>query len=232
MLSTWNLSLLPVVALTLACGASGTRAGMGNNTGQDPARGAVKDARQRETTATAEAVNTTDTEVRDFVVAVASQGIAEIDLGRLAAQRASNPEVKRFGQDMVTDHGRSGEDLKRLAENLGIAVPTQPDEAHRTLADRLSKMTGTGFDQAYMDAMVTGHQETIGLLTAYGGDRMSLTGGGGKQPGEQPTPSGAATGQRAVSEWAAKTIPIVQAHLTRARELQSQLGGSSSPRRK
>jgi putative membrane protein len=193
MSSIRKLSLVPVVALALACG-SGPRADVRNNTTDDAARDAVKDARERETTTGADAANTTVTEVRDFVVAVAAHGIAEVDLGRLAAQHASNPEFKRFGQDMVTDHGRSGEGLKRLAEHLEIAIPAQPDEAHRTMADQLSKISGRGFDQAYMDAMVKGHQETLPLLTAYSGDRMGLTGGGGKQPGGQPAASGAGTG--------------------------------------
>jgi predicted outer membrane protein len=189
----------------------------------------VKEARDRETTTGADATTTTDTEVRDFVVTMATHGIAEVDLGRLAAQRASNSEVKRFGQDMVTDHGRSGGDLKTLAAHLGITVPAQADEAHRMLADQLSQVSGRGFDQAYMNAIVTGHQETLDLLTAFGGERMSLTGGGGKQPGGQATATAAATGQQPVSEWAAKTIPIVQAHLTRARDLQSQMARTGSP---
>jgi hypothetical protein len=81
-------------------------------------------------------------------------------------------------------------------------------------------MNGRAFDRAYMDAMVTEHQEALDLLTAHSGERMSLTGGGGKpQPGQSTEP-GAATGQQPVSEWAAKTVPIVQAHLTRAREVR------------
>jgi putative membrane protein len=187
-MSKWKLSVLPTVALTLACSASGPQADSPNNNAGDPARVAVKEARDRETTTGADATTTTDTEVRDFVVTMATHGIAEVDLGRLAAQRASNSEVKRFGQDMVTDHGRSGADLKTLAAHLGITVPTQADEAHRMLADQLSQVSGRGFDQAYMNAMVTGHQET--LLTAFGGERMILTGGGGKQPGGQATAAG------------------------------------------
>jgi putative membrane protein len=229
-MSKWKLSLLPLVALTLACSASGPQADT-PNTPADPARVAVKDARARETTTGVDATATTDTEVRDFVVTMAAHGIAEVDLGRVATQRASTPEVKRFGQDMVTDHERSGADLKTLAEHLGITVPAQPDEAHRTLADQLSKMSGRGFDQAYVKAMVTGHQETLDLLTAFGGERMGLTGGGGKQPGGQATATGAATAQQPVSEWAAKTIPIIQAHLTRARELQNQMAGTDSPQK-
>jgi hypothetical protein len=80
-----------------------------------------------------------------------------------------------------------------------------------------------------MNAMVTGHQETLDLLTAFGGERMSLTGGGGKQPGGPATAAGAAVGQQPVSEWAATTIPIVRAHLTRARDLQTQMAGTGSP---
>jgi predicted outer membrane protein len=125
---------LPTVALTLTSSASGPQADSPNNNAGDPARVAVKEARDRETTTGADATTTTDTEVRDCVVTMATHGIAEVDLGRLAAQRASNSEVKRFGQDMVTDLQGRGQQRPMAAQLASLARPHDDPQWARTAA--------------------------------------------------------------------------------------------------
>ena len=50
--------------------------------------------------------------------------MAEVELGQLAADKASNAKVKEFGQRMVTDHGKAGDELKTLAASKNITLPT------------------------------------------------------------------------------------------------------------
>src|SRR3978361_80832 len=99
---TRNLYLLSILGLTLACGGNGPQSESANNAAADPARVAVKEARERETISGADATQT-DAEIRDFVVTIAAHGLAEVELGRIAAQRAANAEVKQFGQDIAND---------------------------------------------------------------------------------------------------------------------------------
>jgi hypothetical protein len=165
---------------------------------------------------------------------MAADGAAEVELGRLAAQRGVDNEVKKFGQDMATEHERAGGDLKQIAGQLEIAITAQPDQENRALIERLSKLNGKAFDRAYMEAMVNGHKEVLASLEQHGGDRMRMTGGGGQTQGAQPAATGgtAAKGQQVVSEWAAKTLPVVQAHLTRAQQVHDRLAGTTAAPKK
>ena len=176
--------------------------------------------------------------------------MAEVQLGKLASERAANAEVKAFGQMMVKDHTAAGNELKQIASGLNAQLPTQLDQKHRDLVDRLSKLQGAAFDDAYMDAMVQGHQEVVAKLTARSGDRATSgsTGGDraasgstgsdragttatGSSGGASSTTAGtgssstqaSAKGDQALTQWAQKTLPTVQQHLQRARELQQKV---------
>jgi len=101
---------------------------------------------------------------RDFVHDVAIANMAEIELGKLAAGRAVNEEVKRFGQMMVDDHTAAAGKLKTVATAHNIPLPTEIDDKHRDLRERLSKLQGAEFDREYMKAMVDGHEGVIDKL--------------------------------------------------------------------
>jgi len=96
---------------------------------------------------------------RKFVETAAQDGMAEVQLGQLAAQKASSPEVKQFAQRMVDDHTKANDQLKQIASTRGITLPTDVDSRHKRDMDKLSKMSGAEFDRAYMDHMVADHKK-------------------------------------------------------------------------
>lgn len=49
--------------------------------------------------------------------------MAEVQLGQLATNRTSNPDVKAFGETMVKDHAQAGDELKEVAATLNVQVP-------------------------------------------------------------------------------------------------------------
>jgi putative membrane protein len=51
---------------------------------------------------------------RNFVHRASNGGLAEVQLGQLAMERAASPEVKQFGQRMVTDHTKANQELATL----------------------------------------------------------------------------------------------------------------------
>ncbi len=101
---------------------------------------------------------------RDFVGDLTITNMAEIELGRMAAERAANAEVKRFGQTMVDDHTAAGNKLKPIATEHSIPMPADLDDKHRDLRERLSKLQGAEFDREYMKAMVDGHEDVLAKL--------------------------------------------------------------------
>jgi putative membrane protein len=98
---------------------------------------------------------------RKFVEKAAAHGLAEVELGKLAAQKASSSEVKQFGQRMVDDHGKANDELKQLASTKGITLPGAPDKAHQRDMDKMSKLSGEQFDREYMQHMVKDHKQDV-----------------------------------------------------------------------
>jgi putative membrane protein len=92
-------------------------------------------------------------------------GLAEVQLGKMAVEHATSPDVKQFGQRMVEDHGNANRELMALVEKKGIAVPTALDQQHQAEADRLAKLQGAAFDRAYIQHMVKDHEEAMRLFS-------------------------------------------------------------------
>jgi putative membrane protein len=98
---------------------------------------------------------------RKFVHGAAAGGFAEVQLGKLAMQRAGNPDVKAFGQKMVDDHTMLNNQMKPVAEGLGIPVPTMLDAKDQATYDKLSALSGEAFDKAYVQDMVMDHRKDL-----------------------------------------------------------------------
>ncbi|HEY7494091.1 MAG TPA: DUF4142 domain-containing protein, partial [Candidatus Tectomicrobia bacterium] len=105
------------------------------------------------------------TQDQQFVRQAASDGLAEVALGHMAAERASNPAVQSFGQRMVTDHTAANRELTALAQAKNISISTGPDPQHQQTADTLADMHGASFDREYMRHMVTDHEKAVQLFT-------------------------------------------------------------------
>ena len=85
-----------------------------------------------------------------FVMKALQGGMAEVELGNLAVQKASNDKVKQFGQQMVDDHTKAGNELKSIASNKGLTAPVDLDAKSQSTKTRLSALNSAAFDRAYM----------------------------------------------------------------------------------
>lgn len=100
-------------------------------------------------------------EDQEFLVNAASGGLMEVQVGQLAAQNASDPAVKDFAQRMVNDHRQVNEELKALAAQKNITIPSTPGEDHQKHINDLTEKKGRDFDKEYMDLMVDDHKEDV-----------------------------------------------------------------------
>lgn len=96
---------------------------------------------------------------KQFVKQAMQGGMAEVQLGQLASQRASSADVKQFGEQMVADHTKLGEQMQPLAMQLGVAAPKEVSKKDKELMAKLEKLSGTEFDNAYIAAMVKDHKK-------------------------------------------------------------------------
>jgi putative membrane protein len=106
-------------------------------------------------------LKTSDTK---FIKEAADGGMAEVELGQLAGEKAASDEVKKFGQRMVDDHGKANEKLKAIAASKNIELPQEPSAKHKATKARLAKLSGAQFDHAYMADMVKDHKTDVAML--------------------------------------------------------------------
>jgi len=99
-----------------------------------------------------------------FAVDAAEGGMAEVELGQLAEQKAMSADVKAFGLMMVKDHSKANEELTALAQRNGITLPTALGEANQKHKDELSAKNGSDFDKAYIDLMIEDHKKDVKLF--------------------------------------------------------------------
>ncbi|HEX5235350.1 MAG TPA: DUF4142 domain-containing protein [Silvibacterium sp.] len=88
-------------------------------------------------------------------------GMAEVQLGQLASEKGSSEDVKQFGQKMVQDHTKMGDQIKPIAEQLGVQPPSHVSKKDQELIAKLQGMSGPEFDNAYTAAMVKDHKKDL-----------------------------------------------------------------------
>ncbi len=96
-----------------------------------------------------------------FVNEAAEGGMMEVQLGKLAQEKAADDKVKQFGKRMEQDHSKANDELKKIASDKGIQLSTDLDKKHKTKIDKLTKLSGADFDKQYMNDMVSDHKEDI-----------------------------------------------------------------------
>jgi len=98
----------------------------------------------------------------EFVKMAASGGMLEVDLGKLAKDKATDADVRKFGERMVTDHTKANKELVDVAKSAGFTVPTKLLAEHQKHLDMLKK--DKNFDRDYMKHMVEDHEEDVSLF--------------------------------------------------------------------
>jgi putative membrane protein len=107
--------------------------------------------------------NTTSASSSDkkFVHSALEGGNAEVKLGQLAAQKGNSEDVKQFGQKMVDDHTKLGDQMKHIAQQQGINVSDEIPAKDKALEAKLNSLSGDDFDKAYIKAMVQDHKKDL-----------------------------------------------------------------------
>jgi putative membrane protein len=141
---------------------------------------------------------------RDFVADMLADGQAEVELGKLAQQKARSKQVKDFAAMMVRDHTKAGNELKAAATQANIEVTGEKADHvddHNDLREKLAKLSGAEFDREYMQAMVDDHEKAVNEA--------------------EDKANGSSSDE--VKAWAAKTLPTLKKHLEQARQIDEAL---------
>ena len=126
-----------------------------------------------------------------FVKKALQGSMAEVQVAQLALQKSTDDQVKQFAQRMVTDHTKMIEDMKPVAQQIGVRIPDGPDKKQKAMMAKLQALSGSDFDKAYVQAMVKDHKEDDSDF------KTEISNG------QSP----------AVKDAAAKADPIIESHL-------------------
>ena len=140
-----------------------------------------------------------------FIMNAATGGEMEVALGKVAATKGSSADVKDFGQMMVDDHTKANEKLKDLATKKGVDLTKAEDKAVKQESKEeasLSKKEGADFDKDYIKMMVKDHEEDVKEFEKASKDAEDAD----------------------VKAFASETLPTLQKHLDKAKEIQGKIG--------
>ncbi len=129
----------------------------------------------------------------DFAVKAANGGMFEMELAKMAQEKATSKDVKEFAAMMMKDHMAVSEELKAIAARKNITLPATLGKDEQEDVDELAKLSGAEFDKKYVDAMVEDHEKDVKLF-----QETSIA-------GEDPE----------LKTFAGKTLPTLQKHLER-----------------
>lgn len=105
-----------------------------------------------------------DTAIEDdtkFAVKAADGGMLEVKLGELAQTKGVSSEVKALGKMLVDEHSKANEELKAIAAQKNISLPTSMSEECQETYNDLASKSGTEFDEAFAEAMVKDHKKDL-----------------------------------------------------------------------
>jgi putative membrane protein len=143
---------------------------------------------------------TVDDKTSTFMTDAAKGGMTEVEVSKLAQDRAMNPRVKNFAEMMVRDHGAANDELKNIARQKNVMLPTDLGKKQDDVTD-LSKKKGADFDKAYMKIMVKDHKDVV--------DEFEKCAQNGTDPD--------------VKTFASQKLPTLRMHLDSAKAIENSL---------
>jgi len=131
---------------------------------------------------------------------------AETQIGQLALQKGNSSGVKKLGQMLIDDHAASGQEATRLANTLQVSLPVDQGVDKEATYRALSGLSGTAFDNAFINAVIRNSQAAIENYEAQ-----------------------AQSGNAEVAAYANKTLPLLERHLQMARMLKMRTQEHNTP---
>ncbi len=140
---------------------------------------------------------------QSFVEKAAVGGMFEVESSQLALKTSKDPDVKKFADSMVSDHGKANAELQVLAKDQGLTMPTKLDKKHETTLKSLQQ-AGANFDAPYIKAQLEGHMTTVKMFEQYA------------ENGEN----------KALQTFAVKTLPTLKMHLDMIEKMGDRVGAT------
>jgi putative membrane protein len=141
-----------------------------------------------------------------FVSQAAQTGLAEIETGKIALSKSSDPAIREFARRMVNDHGKANDELASLAKARGMEPPAKLDAQHQAAVNAMKAAPADKFDRAYSQHMNMDHSKAIALFE--GASKAT---------------------DREMADFAKKTLPTLREHKALAEKLPGNPDATAIP---
>ena len=144
---------------------------------------------------------------RNFLQELSQSNRVEVQLGRMAEQKATNPKVKDFARQMVNDHSKLQNQLEDFTAKRNFTLSTSTTPQQQNMVDQLQGMSGNEFDKQYMTRMLQDHKQDVAKVQQH----MTTS--------QDP----------AVQDLARKTLPFLENHVRIAENIAGEMGIPADP---
>ena len=142
----------------------------------------------------------TDEKSREFLTKAANSGMAEVQLAKMAQQKATIDAVKSFAAMLERDHTAVGDQVKSFASQRNVTLPSAPSDDKQKMVNDMDKMSGKAFDKEFISMMVKGHNDGISLFEDTKANASDVD----------------------IKNFADKTLPTLRMHLDSAKAIQKR----------
>ncbi len=140
---------------------------------------------------------------QDLMNEVAMGGMMQLEMSRVAVDKAQDPMVKQLAQAEVEEQTGLSDKLKEIAQAKGVTLPPAPDAKGRDMVTKLQGLSGMEFDRQYVrESGVNGHQKLDKVMSKVESKATDAN----------------------LKALAAAAHPLVKTHLQAAQSLQSTMG--------
>lgn len=102
-----------------------------------------------------------DDKINEFLQEAAMINEMQIDIGKMAQEKASNESVGIYGKLLYEDHSKALKDLMKIAQSRNMNISDTLDNEHSLKVAQLSVEEGHAFDRKFLEMMEDGHRKDI-----------------------------------------------------------------------
>ena len=142
----------------------------------------------------------------NFAREACQAGVAEVEIGKLAARNTKNADVRALARRIASDHSQAEKELAQLFARKGLPPEREMAPPFRTSLDRLAALKGREFDHAFKEQVIEDHRSAIDLFE--------------KQADQGTDPD--------LKAFAQRHLPHLREHLAAAERLEVHLNSRNS----
>jgi putative membrane protein len=143
---------------------------------------------------------------RAFIENAMQNSLLETTASQLVQRNTRDPQVREYAGQIIADHTRAVSELKKIALEQNVKLPTSLDASHKKELERLKGLKGDEMDAAYSGVMTASHDKAMELFQQASQNKHL-------------SPS--------VQSFAQRTLPTLQAHSRMASKLHQREGRSA-----